>query len=104
MKAGAVSEDQLLEQALEAGADDVKNEVEVFEVITAPTAFHKVRDALTAAGVPIEAAEITNLPLNTVPVEGENARRILKMIDALEDNEDVQNVSHNAEIPESVEV
>ncbi len=104
VKAEGVSEDQLMEQALEAGADDVKNEGEVFEVITAPTAFHKVKDALAAAGVTIEAAEITNLPNNTVPVEGEVAKRILKLIDKLDENDDVQTVSHNAEIPESVQV
>jgi transcriptional/translational regulatory protein YebC/TACO1 len=61
-----------------------------------------VKESLTAMKVPIEAAEIANLPNNTVPVQGEVAQRILKLIDALEDNDDVQSVSHNAEIPESV--
>src|SRR5438105_5036244 len=102
IKSDAASEDQLLELALDAGAEDVKNEVEVFEVITAPTMFLKVRDAITAANIPIEAAEVTNLPNNTVPVDGEIAHRILKLIDALEDHDDVQSVSHTAEIPESV--
>jgi len=104
IKSDAVPEDRLLEAALEAGAEDVKNEGEVFEVITTPVAYLKVREALTAAGIPIEAGEITNLPLNTIPVEGENAQKLLKLIDALEDNDDVQSVSHNAEIPESVTV
>src|SRR5687767_10443147 len=100
IKSDATSEDALLELALEAGAEDVKNEGEVFEVITAPTVFHKVTEALDAAKIPVEAAEITNLPLNTVAVDIEMAQRILKLIDALEDNDDVQNVSHTAEIPE----
>jgi YebC/PmpR family DNA-binding regulatory protein len=104
VKADAVDEDRFLELALEAGADDVRNETEVYEVITAPAAYHKVRDALIAAGVPIEAGEVTNLPNNTVPVDGGVAQRILRLIDALEDNDDVQSVSHNAEIPESVGV
>jgi YebC/PmpR family DNA-binding regulatory protein len=104
IKADAVPEDQLLEQALEAGAEDVKNQGEVYEVITTPASFHKVKDALAAQNIPIEAGEITNLPMNTVPVQGEIAQRILKLIDALEDHDDVQNVSHNAELPESVTV
>jgi len=104
IKADAVGEDTLLEAALEAGAEDVKNEGEVFEVITTPTAIMKVKDALAAQNIPIEAAEITNVPNNTVGIEAEPAQRLLKLIDALEDNDDVQTVSHNAEIPESVGV
>src|SRR5436190_7129343 len=104
IKADGVDEDKLMEIALEAGAEDVKNEGEVYEVITTPIAYLKVREALTAAKVPIEASEITNMPNSTVPVDGEAAQKLLKLIDALEDNDDVQNVSHNAEIPESVTV
>ncbi len=102
IKADAIDEDKLMELALEAGAEDVKNEVEVFEVITSPTQFLKVKDAIAAANVAIEAAEITHLPNNTVAVDVEAAQKVLKLIEALEDNDDVQNVSHNAEIPESV--
>ena len=102
VKSDATSEDQLMEIALEAGAEDVTNEGEVFEVITSPTLFHKVRDAITAANIATEASEITNLPTSTVPVDVETAQRVLKLIDALEDNDDVQSVSHNAELPESV--
>jgi YebC/PmpR family DNA-binding regulatory protein len=104
IKADAIAEDTLLELALEAGADDVKNEVEVFEVITSPVAFHKVKEAIAAANAPIEAAEVTYLPNNTVAIDVEQAQKLLKLIDALDDNEDVQTVSHNAEIPESVVV
>jgi YebC/PmpR family DNA-binding regulatory protein len=99
-----VDEEKLMDLALDAGAEDVRNEVEVFEVITTPGNFHKVKEAVAAAKLPIEASEITFLPSNTVPVDVETAQRLLKLIDALEDNEDVQSVSHNAEIPESVGV
>jgi YebC/PmpR family DNA-binding regulatory protein len=104
VKADATSEDALLEAALEAGAEDVKNEGEVYEVITTPTAYLKVKDALAAAKIPIEAAEITHMPNSTVAVSAEAAQKLLKLIDALEDHDDVQSVSHNAEIPESVTV
>ncbi|HEX4792976.1 MAG TPA: YebC/PmpR family DNA-binding transcriptional regulator [Humisphaera sp.] len=104
IKSEAVTEDRLLEIALDAGAEDVKNEGEVFEVITTPTSFHRVKEALTAANIAIEASEITNMPNNTVPIDAEAAQKLLKLIDALEDNDDVQAVSHNAELPESVTV
>jgi YebC/PmpR family DNA-binding regulatory protein len=104
IKSDATEEDRLLELALDAGAEDVKNVGEVFEVITTPTAYLKVKEALTAANVPIEASEITNLPNTTVPVEGDKAQQIMKLIEALEDNDDVQSVSHNAELPESIAV
>jgi YebC/PmpR family DNA-binding regulatory protein len=103
IKADVIGEEALMELALEAGAEDVKNAGEVFEVITTPTAFHKVKEAI-AAKVAIEASEVTYLPNNTVPVEAERGVQLLKLVDALEDNEDVQTVSHNAEIPETVGV
>ena len=82
----------------------MRNEGEVYEVITTPTEYLKVKEALAAANIPVEAGEITHLPSNTIPVEGEAAQKIVKLIDALEDNDDVQSVSHNAELPESVSV
>jgi YebC/PmpR family DNA-binding regulatory protein len=102
IKAEAATEDALLELALDAGAEDVRNEGEVFEVISTPTAYLKVKQAIEAANIPTEAGEITYLPLNTVPVDAEKGSRLLKLIETLEDNDDVQSVSHNAEIPESV--
>jgi YebC/PmpR family DNA-binding regulatory protein len=104
IKSDATDEDKLLELALDAGAEDVRNVGEVFEVITSPTSYLRVKEAVEGAKVPIEASEITNMPNNTIPVEGETAQRVLKLIDALEDNDDVQSVSHNAEMPESVSV
>ena len=72
IKSDAVSEDKLLEVALDAGAEDVRNEGEVYEVITTPTAYLKVKEALTTANIATEAGEITYLPNNTIAVEGEN--------------------------------
>jgi YebC/PmpR family DNA-binding regulatory protein len=102
IKADATTEDALMEIALEAGAEDVKDQVEVFEVITTPTAYLKVKEAIEAAKIPVEAGEITYMPTNTVAVDEEKAVKLLKLIDALEDNDDVQTVSHNAELPDSV--
>ncbi len=104
VKADAVEEERLMELALEAGAEDVIAAGEVFEVLTSPTAFHKVKDAIAAAGISVEAAEITHLPSTTVAVDAEQARRVMRLVDALEDNDDVQSVSHNAEMPESAGV
>ena len=104
IKSDAVDEDKLLELALDAGSEDVRNVGEVFEVITSPTSYLKVKDSIEAVPIAVEAAEITYMPNNTIAVEGEVAQRILRLIDALEDNDDVQSVSHNAEIPESVSV
>src|SRR3954468_24464599 len=104
IKSDAADEDKVMEIALDAGAEDVKNEGEVFEVITVPTAYLKVKEALEAAKIPVEAGEITQMPNNTVPVDAEHGQKLLKLIDALEEHDDVQSVSHNAEIPESVGV
>lgn len=104
IKSDAADEDKLMEIALDAGAEDVRNETEVFEVITTPTGYHKVKEAIAAAGIAIEASEITNCPGATVPIGAEQATKLLKLIDALEDHDDVQSVSHNAEIPDSVSV
>jgi YebC/PmpR family DNA-binding regulatory protein len=104
IKSDAADEDRLMEVALDAGAEDVKNEGEVLEVITTPVAFQRVREAVTAANIPVEAAEITQMPNSTVAIDAEQGQNLLKLIDALEDHDDVQTVSHNAEIPESVTV
>lgn len=104
IKSESIEEDALLELALDAGAEDVRNEGEVFEVITTPTAYLKVKEAIDAAKIPIEASEITNMPNNTVAIDEERAQKLLKLVDALEENDDVQSVSHNAEIPESITV
>src|SRR5688572_8607525 len=105
VKSDAVDEEKLMELALDAGAEDVRSEGgEVFEVITPPTAFIRVKEAISAADIPVEAAEITHLPNSTVAIDGEAAQKLLRLVELLEDNDDVQSVSHNAEIPESVGV
>lgn len=104
IKCDAIDEDKLMELALEAGAEDVKNQGEVFEVITTPVAYLKVKEAIETAKIAVEAGEIAQMPNNTVPIDAAAAAKLLKLIDLLEDNDDVQSVSHNAEVPESVSV
>ena len=104
VKSDATTEDKLIEIALEAGADDVLNEGEIFIVYTGPAAMYKVKEIIIAAGIPVLAFEVSFQPNSTIPLETHAAEKILRLINTLEDNEDVQNVSHNAEIPESVEV
>ena len=101
VRADAVAEDKLMELALEAGADDVREEGDAFVVFTAPAAFGSVKDALEKAGVPTESAEIGSIPANTVELDEETARRFLKLVELLEDSDDVQNVSHNADLPDA---
>ena len=99
--APGTSEDRVMEVALEAGADDViSDEDGAIEVITAPGTFEQVRDALTAAGLAPEVAEVTMRPENTIAVAGDEATRMQKLLDMLEDLDDVQDVFHNAEISE----
>jgi transcriptional/translational regulatory protein YebC/TACO1 len=88
-----------MEAALEAGADDVNGDSEgAIEVITAPGTFEAVKNALQTAGLLPELAEVTWRPENTVELAGDDAVRMQKLLDMLEDLDDVQNVFHNAEI------
>ena len=99
--APGTSEDKVMEVALEAGAEDViSDEDGAIEVITAPGDFETVKNALEAAGLKAEIAEVTMRPENTIPLAGEDAARMQKIVDMLEDLDDVQNVFHNAEIQE----
>jgi YebC/PmpR family DNA-binding regulatory protein len=95
-------EERLLEVALEAGADDLRASDGSWEITASPQAFTAVREALEAAGVPIYSAELTMVPNATVRVEGEQARRVLQVIDALEELDDVQAVYANFDVPEEV--
>ena len=93
------SEDQIMEIALEAGADDVITDDEgAIEVLTAPTEFEAVKNALEAAGLTPELAEVTMRADNQIALAGDDAARMQKLLDAIEDLDDVQNVFHNAEI------
>ena len=97
--APGTSEDQVMEVALEAGADDVlSGDDGSVEVLTAPGEFEAVRNALQAAGLQPELAEVTLRPENTIGLEGDDAIRMQKLLDVLEDLDDVQEVYHNAEL------
>lgn len=95
-------EDDVMAAALEAGADDVVVDGASFEVLTEPSALSSVRDGLEAAGISVEQAELTMIPKNTVVLDEADARRTLRLIDALEDSDDVQEVYANFDIPEEV--
>lgn len=97
----AKSEDELFEIAIEAGADDVQDEGEVFEIYTAPENFDAVLDAVKAAGIEPQAAEISQVPQNYIQLMGGDAKAMLKLYDALDDNDDVQKVHANFDIDES---
>jgi len=90
--------DTIFEAALEAGAEDVKEEDGVIEVITDPTEFETVKNSLEEQGLKYQSAEVTMIPQNLNPVEGKQAESLIKMIDVLEDNDDVQNVYANFDI------
>ena len=99
--APGTSEDKVMEIALEAGAEDVVTDDEgAIEVITSPHDFEAVKAALEAAGLKPEVAEVTMRPENTVELAGEDALRMQKLLDVIEDLDDVQAVLHNAELSE----
>ena len=101
-KSAAPDVERLLELALEAGAEDLSDSESSWEIVTDPAALAAVRDSLREAGIDVFSAELTMLPQSTIPVDGGEARRVLQLIDALEDLEDVQNVYANFDIPEEV--
>jgi YebC/PmpR family DNA-binding regulatory protein len=97
--APGTSEDRVMDLALEAGAEDViADEEGAIEVLTPPGEFEAVKNALEAAGLKAEVAEVTMRPENTVELTGDDATRMQKLLDVLEDLDDVQDVFHNAEI------
>jgi YebC/PmpR family DNA-binding regulatory protein len=101
-KADAPEEDRMLELALEAGADDLRDSESSWEISSAPADFRSVSQALESAGVPVFSAEITMVPQTTIPVEGGEARAVLGLIEALEDLDDVQAVYANFDISEEL--
>nr|MBP8795293.1 YebC/PmpR family DNA-binding transcriptional regulator [Brachymonas sp.] len=97
--APGTSEDKVMEVALETGAEDViTDEDGAIEVLTAPADFEAVKNALQSAGLHPEVAEVTLRAENTVALAGEDAQKMQKLLDMLEDQDDVQNVYHNAEL------
>jgi len=99
-----IDEDSLMSAALEAGAEDMKNDPgeDSYEIITAPEDVNKVKAALEAAGIPVSLAEITMLPKSYVALDGKSAEQMIRLVDALEDHEDIQNVYINFNIPDEV--
>ena len=102
-KTSGVDEDELMMAALEAGAEDVADQGDTWDVTTAPTDFTKVRDALAEAGVAMASADLTMIASTAVPLTTEaDARKVLRVLDALEDHDDVQNVYANFDIPDEI--
>src|SRR5512133_236870 len=100
---GSVDEDELMLAAADGGADDVERDGSSWQVTAAPEALTAVREAIEAAGFTVDNAELTMVPKTTVEVEEENtAKKILRLIDTLEENDDVQDVYSNFDIPERV--
>ena len=101
--AQGVDEDELFLAAADGGADNLEADGDVFQVTSAPESLQAVRGAIEAAGFPIESAELSMLPKNTVAVDDEGkAKQLMRLIEALEDDDDVQEVYANFDIPEQV--
>ena len=96
------TEYQLMEAALEAGADDLRDEGDVWEIQTAMADFNAVREAFEAAGLEMISAELNQVPQTTMEVDLETARKLLRFIELLEDNDDVQNVYSDADISDEI--
>jgi YebC/PmpR family DNA-binding regulatory protein len=95
-------EDDVLAAVLDAGAEEVNDLGDAFEVVTEATDLHATRTAVTDAGLPLQSADIAWMPTVSVPVEEDGARKLLRIVDALEDLDDVQNVWFNADIADEV--
>jgi YebC/PmpR family DNA-binding regulatory protein len=100
-KAG-LNEDDVMNVALESGADDMQTTDDAFEIITTPQAFETVKKALEAKGIKIEHADLQMIPQNHVKVEGKDAEHLLKLMEALEDHDDIQHVFANFDIDDSI--
>jgi YebC/PmpR family DNA-binding regulatory protein len=97
-----VDEDAILELALDAGAEDVITEENELVVITAPEEFESVKSTIQDAGLEYETAEITMIPQNSIKIEGKEAEHMIRLMEALEDSDDVQNVYSNFDVPEEL--
>lgn len=100
VKKDKVSEDQLMEIALEAGAEDITSEGQFHEITSDIGNLQAIKEALEAKNIPVETADMTMLPSTTVRVAGADAKALMNLIEGLEDNEDVQNVYANFDIPD----
>ncbi len=102
VSAQKVTEDQIVEVALESGAEDYKRDGDSWEITCEPAAFDKVKKALSGAGIEVESSELTKIPSNTIALDTEKGRRVLTLMETLEEHEDVQNVYTNFDIPEEL--
>jgi len=97
-----IAEDKLMSIVLDAGAEDLKTEETTYAVTTQPGDFEIIKKALEDKNIKIEAAEITNVPKNTIKITGEDAKKLLTLVNELEENDDVQNVYANFDIPDDI--
>jgi YebC/PmpR family DNA-binding regulatory protein len=102
VEASRVDEDELLGLALDAGASDLRRVDSIFEITTTPQDLEGVRRALEGRGVPIQSAEVTYVPQSTVRLEGKEAQQVLRLVEGLEELDDVQHVYANFDIPDEV--
>lgn len=102
VEASKVDEDRLLSVALEAGAEDLQREESIIAITAAPKNFEKVREQIVKAGIQPLSAEITMLPKSTVKLEGKHAEQMLRLMEELEEHDDVQHVYANFDIPEEI--
>jgi len=102
VEADKADEEKLMSIALEAGAEDLRRSDDVFEVLTAPTDFEAVRDAVGKAGIPTLSAEVTAVPQSTMRLEGKQAQQMLQLMEDLEEHDDAQHVYANFDIPDEV--
>ncbi len=100
LEKGKADEDRLMEVALDAGADDVADSGDTFEIVAAPESFEAVKAALDAAGIERASAEVTMVPQNTVSLTGKDAEQTMKLLEELDDHDDVQSVASNVDIPQ----
>ncbi len=100
--AGDVTEDEVFLVAADAGAEDVDLNDDVIQVTTAPETLHAVRAALEASGIAVEASEVTRVPRSTVRVDGGDAKKVVNLVDTLEELDDVQEVFANFDVPDEV--
>jgi len=98
----AIVEDELMELVLDAGADDIKDEGDVWEVIAPPECLEDIKKALDSASVKYESAKVTMVPQDTVKLEGDDAKKMLKLMEKFEELDDVQNVYANFDIDDSI--
>lgn len=97
-----IKEDELMNIVLDAGAEDMKHEDDVYEIFTAIADLEKVKQALTDKGIKWEDAELTMIPSSTIKVTGHEAKQVLSLVETLEDHDDVQQVYANFDIPDEI--